>query len=398
MNSTGNSGQLPSRGSRDLRIDFFRGLAIYMILVDHIHLNPFGKFTYHSLGLSDAAEIFVFLSGLSCGLAYLPLLERSGNTGLVRAVLKRALIIYAVYCVASVATYAIVSGMGRDFAAAGFEPLPEGLPRLWPRALEYIADLDLQPPLPSVLILYVALTVCLVPAFVMASERGRSGLLLLSGLVWGYTQLHSWHVPYFPYFNPFGWQFLFAIGLYWGLHSKGPSHARTDWLQSRPVLSTAWALVAAGFVIRLSMYAVKQKYAALAPIDPLVAAADIHKYNLSILRIAHFLSVAVLARAYIPNGATLTRFGGHFLIAAGRQALPVFALSTILSTTLSVVLAHNDFGLELIALLNAGAIAALTAASAGLLRLKQIRGRLVEAQSPQPLRSGPAAVLQARPQ
>jgi hypothetical protein len=49
--------------ARDLRIDFFRGLALYMIIFDHIPGDPLSKLTYARLGFSDAAEIFVFLSG-----------------------------------------------------------------------------------------------------------------------------------------------------------------------------------------------------------------------------------------------------------------------------------------------------------------------------------------------
>jgi hypothetical protein len=45
---------------RDLRIDLFRGLALYMVVVDHIGGDPLGKFTYRVFGFSDAAEIFVF--------------------------------------------------------------------------------------------------------------------------------------------------------------------------------------------------------------------------------------------------------------------------------------------------------------------------------------------------
>ena len=60
---------------RDLRIDFFRGLALYMVVVDHIGGDPLGKFTYQAVGFSDAAEIFIFISGMACGIAYSSLLE-----------------------------------------------------------------------------------------------------------------------------------------------------------------------------------------------------------------------------------------------------------------------------------------------------------------------------------
>ena len=53
-------------------IDFWRGAVLIVILVDHIPGNPLEHFTPRNFGLSDSAEAFVFLSGLSVGLIYLP--------------------------------------------------------------------------------------------------------------------------------------------------------------------------------------------------------------------------------------------------------------------------------------------------------------------------------------
>jgi len=50
---------------RDLRIDLFRGLALWMIFIDHVDGNWLGGFTYRGIGFSDAKEIFLFLSGIS---------------------------------------------------------------------------------------------------------------------------------------------------------------------------------------------------------------------------------------------------------------------------------------------------------------------------------------------
>jgi hypothetical protein len=78
-------------------IDFWRGAVPIVILVDHIPGNPLERFTPRNFGLSDSTEAFVFLSGLSVGLIYLP---RACNYGLAAAVvacLKRALKIYGVH-------------------------------------------------------------------------------------------------------------------------------------------------------------------------------------------------------------------------------------------------------------------------------------------------------------
>lgn len=101
---------------RDLRIDFFRGLALYMIIFDHVTGDPLSKLTYTHLGFSDALEIFVFLSGVSCGIAYSRLLSRKGIGGLLRGVSWRGLQIYIYYLTASLVTILVIVG-SRDIIA-----------------------------------------------------------------------------------------------------------------------------------------------------------------------------------------------------------------------------------------------------------------------------------------
>src|SRR6201994_3947362 len=57
-------------GRRDLRLDLFRGIALFLIFVDHIPGNVLGYFTIQSIGFSDAAEIFIYISGYTAALVY----------------------------------------------------------------------------------------------------------------------------------------------------------------------------------------------------------------------------------------------------------------------------------------------------------------------------------------
>jgi hypothetical protein len=57
-------------GRRVGAIDFWRGVILIVILVDHISGNLLDRVTPRNFGLSDSAEAFVFLSGLSVGLVY----------------------------------------------------------------------------------------------------------------------------------------------------------------------------------------------------------------------------------------------------------------------------------------------------------------------------------------
>ena len=48
---------------RDLRIDACRGIALWCIFLDHIPNNIGSWLTLRNYGFSDAAEVFMFVSG-----------------------------------------------------------------------------------------------------------------------------------------------------------------------------------------------------------------------------------------------------------------------------------------------------------------------------------------------
>src|ERR1044072_436118 len=55
---------------RDLRLDLFRGLALWLIFLDHIPSNIVSWLTIRNYGFSDATEIFVFISGYAGAFVY----------------------------------------------------------------------------------------------------------------------------------------------------------------------------------------------------------------------------------------------------------------------------------------------------------------------------------------
>jgi hypothetical protein len=63
---------LAGPGKRDLRLDLLRGIGQWMVFLDHIPYNFLNWFTLRNYGFSDAAEIFVFISGYSIGFSYGP--------------------------------------------------------------------------------------------------------------------------------------------------------------------------------------------------------------------------------------------------------------------------------------------------------------------------------------
>src|SRR5207237_7976449 len=60
---------LPEKG-RDLRLDLFRGVANWAIYLDHIPDNVVNWITTRNYGFSDAADLFVFISGYTASFVY----------------------------------------------------------------------------------------------------------------------------------------------------------------------------------------------------------------------------------------------------------------------------------------------------------------------------------------
>src|SRR5947208_11898014 len=74
---------LPAIGERELRLDLFRGLALWLIFIDHLPPSLLTWFTIRNYGFSDATEIFIFLSGYTAAFVY------------GRAMLEQALLVAA---------------------------------------------------------------------------------------------------------------------------------------------------------------------------------------------------------------------------------------------------------------------------------------------------------------
>src|SRR5580698_1247270 len=68
----------PAREQRDLRLDFFRGLSLIFIFIDHIPENVLSYFTMRAIAFNDAAEVFIFISGFTAALVYGKSLRQNG--------------------------------------------------------------------------------------------------------------------------------------------------------------------------------------------------------------------------------------------------------------------------------------------------------------------------------
>src|SRR5690242_638009 len=84
----------PAPVERDLRLDLFRGLALVLIFLDHIPSNAVSWATLRNYGFSDAAEIFIFISGYANAYVYGPVVRWRGMIDATAWILSRAWQIY----------------------------------------------------------------------------------------------------------------------------------------------------------------------------------------------------------------------------------------------------------------------------------------------------------------
>ena len=100
-----------TKRERDLRLDLIRGLALFIIFVDHnASLSGFGWITAFTLGrysFIDAADVFFFLSGFVSGLVYGPIISNRGVIACVKKASRRCLELY----LCEVATLVICFGL-----------------------------------------------------------------------------------------------------------------------------------------------------------------------------------------------------------------------------------------------------------------------------------------------
>jgi len=206
-----------SNRSRDLRVDFFRGLALWWIYTDHIPGDVLGRYSLQNFALCDAAEVFVLLAGFGAGIAYGSTMDRQGYLYAAADTMRRAWTLYIAHIFLFVVFAAQVA-----YSAAALDRmfyLDEARLNVLAddpfRALLEALLLRFQPNLLNILPLYVALL--LIFALALPLLRRPMLLLLASATLYVITRLSgvnlsSWDDSGGWYLNPFAWQLLFMIG------------------------------------------------------------------------------------------------------------------------------------------------------------------------------------------
>lgn len=322
---------LPEKG-RDLRLDLFRGIANWAIFLDHIPDNVVNWITTRNYGFSDAADLFVFISGYTASFVYARMmLERGflvGATRLTKRVwqLYVAHIILFVIYIASISYLALRFGdseMINEFNVAGLvdnatETLRQGL------------FLRFKPLNLDVLPLYIVL-MGLFPPVLWFMLRKPDLTMALSIVLWLTARHFGLNLNAYPagqwYFNPYAWQVLFVFGAWCALGGA----RRSMTLINAPV--TLWLCL--GYMLFALVMTMAGRFPTLGGMFPewLFSAFNPNdKTNLAPYRFIHFVVIVILVIRFVPKDWPGLEWKGFDpIIVCGQQSLAVFCVGVFLS-------------------------------------------------------------------
>jgi hypothetical protein len=345
---------------RDLRIDACRGIALWCIFLDHVPNNIGSWLTLRNYGFSDTAEVFMFVSGVSCALAYGKAHARGGWTGVIGRTLWRSWDIYAAFLLLTLACAIVVylAGGGRVADETNTRILLEH-----PGAtLAHAAILQYRPVNTDVLPLFVVFHLLFAPLLWLLL-RVPNVTLGASLLLYAVVHIFGWTVPAWPnshwFFNPLAWQLPLVLGAWWMIEGK----RFRPWVTSRTALVAAVLYLVFSLIIALS--------SSIKPLEALVPQAlltllyPMDKSNLAPLRLLHFLALAVLVVWFVPRDwRWLTRAVMRGAILCGQNSLPIYCLGVLLTLASHLALLDISDGLIMqIALSVGGVLVMIVAAS-----------------------------------
>jgi hypothetical protein len=353
---------LPAAGVRELRLDLFRGLALWLIFIDHVSPDVLTWFTIRSYGFSDAAEIFIFISGYTAAFVYGRAMFEIGFVVATARILRRVWQIYAAHIllftllVAEVAYVAVA--LDKPFYAKEMEIVDflkqPGL------AMGQALLLRYRPLNMDVLPLYIVLMAFL--PLVLQLIKWRADFTLAASVAlyvacWQYD-LHLTAFPNgFWSFNPFAWQLLFVFGAWCAL---GGARRMTRFLASPAALWVALAYLLFAFGVTMTWYFPQIVFLMPHWLEQWMYPID--KTDLDVLRFAHFLALAVIALRLVPAGwHGLESRWLWPMILCGQRSLEIFSFGVALAFAGYFVLMETSAGIALHFVVGIGGILIMSA-------------------------------------
>jgi hypothetical protein len=319
----------PATSLRDWRIDFWRGLAIVFIFWNHSVDNIMSWFTTKYLGLSDSAELFVFLSGYAMASMFLAKFLSRPVMAMPYAV-SRAFTLY-LHHLAAFIVIATLAALYREYLGSSvmerdlfIRPFLGATNTVLPK----LAMLAYLPPLLDILPLYILLTL-LVGVLFFAFRDSWRYYLIFAAVVWTFAMVTGVTLSSYPdtrlwTFNPFAWQAVFLVGFVTCVARDEPWLRRVA--ESPVTVALSITIVTVGFVA-----AAPWATLGLLPWRPLSFITDYaDKANASPIRLIHFLALAHLATVLVKRDHPLGNSTfGRWMVLIGRRSLPLFVISTV---------------------------------------------------------------------
>lgn len=371
----------PAKRPRDLRLDFFRGIAMFIILIAHIPWNDLNLWIPARFGFSDATEIFVFCSGMASAIAFASIFDKHGWFMGVARVLHRVWQVYWAHIGMFLAVCVWVSFM--DVLANQGDYLKHDLnlmPFFQANTAQQLLGLFTLTYVPNYFdILPMYLVILLMIPLVMGIARiSPKAALAFCAMLWLATNIETYinvangsHLawlrfyaepwnnpgwltwynqgnispealaalqPRFWFFNPFGWQLIFFTGFAFmrGWIPKPPVNKALIWTAAaflilslpfayyRVFEGAFWNKEINDWVLSFGIAELRAKYDWL-----------IWKSDLGIIRYVHFLCVGYLA--WVACGENGKHLAGDniwgrtvtVIRTVGQQSLAIFLFSMV---------------------------------------------------------------------
>ena len=355
----------PVSTERDLRLDLFRGLALWLIFLDHIPSNAVSWITIRNYGFSDATEIFVFISGYTAAFVYGRAMDEHGFVVAGARILKRTWQIYVAHVFLFAIYLAEIAYVAHHFdnplyteemGVRNFINMPDV-------TIVQALLLKFKPVNMDVLPLYIMLLLWFPPVLWLL-RRAPSTALVASAAFYALSWQFGWNISAYPtgvwLFNPFAWQMLFVFGAWCAL---GGAQRLSRWINSPVVVSIAAFYLLFAFCITMTWYF--PRLAVFVPTFVAKAIYPIDKTNLDVLRILHFMSLAVITVWFVPRDWAVLRSRAFWpAIVCGQHSLETFCLGVFLSFAGHFVFTEISNGLPMQIAVSAAGIGLMVGAAA----------------------------------
>ena len=344
---------LPIAHERELRLDLFRGLALWLIFIDHLPPSILTWFTIRNYGFSDATEIFIFISGYTAAFVYGRAMLEHGLVVATARILRRAWQIYVAHVFLFTIFLAEISYVATSFENPLYTEEMGIMDFLRQPDVTIVQALLLRfrPANMDVLPLYIVLMLAL--PLILVLMRWKPDLTLaLSALLYAVTWQYDLYLSAYPNgfwaFNPLAWQLLFVFGAWCAL---GGARRMKRILSSRITLAICAAYLLFSFLVTMTWYA--PQFGHLIPRWLEQWMYPIDKTDLDVLRFAHFLALAALTVNYLPRDWPYLKSPWlRPLILCGQHSLEIFCLGVFLAFAGHFILAEVGGGAALHALIS----------------------------------------------